>query len=34
LFSRFVAAALTRRNEIARSAGEVVPEQKATNNLN
>jgi CTP synthase len=34
LFSKFVAAALARRNEIARSAGEVVPEQKATNNLN
>ena len=34
LFSKFVAAALARRNEIARSAGEVAPEQKATNNLN
>jgi CTP synthase len=34
LFSKFVAAALSHRNEIARSAGEVVQEQKATNNLN
>jgi CTP synthase len=34
LFSKLVAAALSRRNEIARSAGEVVQEQKASNNLN
>jgi CTP synthase len=34
LFSRFVAAAIARRDELARSAGEVVQEQKATSNLN
>jgi CTP synthase len=34
LFSKFVAAAVRRRDEIKRSAEEVAQEQKATTNLN
>ena len=34
LFAKFVAAGIRRRDELTRSAGEVVQEQKAASNLN